>query len=215
MKYKILVILCLLFAIKTSGQTEKNQYIGINMFQLPSSTINLNYSLELKSFLTIFIDGGYTLNYMKVYSADIRYLMSSPPTPGSGRPIYIGGEYIKLGGYLNFRKSFEKKHFFRFGLFFNNSIVTEKKDFYDSYYYPYHEIHSHSLYIYGISILAGYEFTIFKRLKSSIDCQLSFPSWNRNYLYSYFKFIPGMGFNETSNWQEVFPMLLWNIKYKL
>jgi len=67
MRKTISITLCLLAAFWTNGQTLKNQFIGINILQLPALTINANYSIESKPFLTPTIDIGYAFNYQKSF----------------------------------------------------------------------------------------------------------------------------------------------------
>ena len=52
---------------KLYGQIDKNQFIGLNILQLPTSTINLNYSIDYKPLLTPIVDIGYAFGYNENY----------------------------------------------------------------------------------------------------------------------------------------------------
>ena len=223
MKTRILIIVCLLISIGTFGQTNKSQYLGMNVLQLPASTINVNYSLEIIPFFTPVADIGYTFNYVKTENVDLpgRYLTSHYKEEfGKTMPWIIyrtdkqSGGYAKLGGYFNFRKDFEQQNFFHLGLFMTNSIVYESalmQELYPVTYLP--TAVSHTVFIFGLSCAGGYEFSITKRFKSDVDFQISVPGKNYEELYGYSNFIPGMGYKD--NESQWFPMLIWNLKYKL
>jgi hypothetical protein len=216
MKKIIVFLITSILTLSSFGQKDKNQFIGLNLLQLPSSTLNMNYSIENKPFLTSVIDFGYAFGYSKKYD-----LIGTALTPnikisdGYLLDKQLGG-YLKFGGYYNFRKGYYKHDFFHVGLFLTNSIVYE-----NGFYLPpgdltpssYDTKIKHMVYLVGINSSIGYEVEITNRLKANIDFQLSFPSSNYLNLYSYSNFIPGMGFKDTDNmW---FPMLILNLKYKL
>ena len=213
---RILTILIILSGLKSYGQDDKYQFIGLNLLQLPTSTINLNYSIDYKPFLTPIVDIGYAFGYNENY--DLIGMFLTPHVK-----LYDGysidkqsGGYLKLGGYINLRKDFEKQNFFHLGLFWTNSIVYEKGLYLspiDSRPYSYADKIEHTVYLSGLSTSLGYEFKITNRLKTHIDFQLSIPSDKYLDLYSYGNFIPGMGFKDTENY--VFPMMIINIKYRL
>jgi len=213
---RILTILIILIGLKSYGQDDKNQFIGLNILQLPTSTINLNYSIDYKTFLTPIVDIGYAFGYNENF--DLIGMFLTPHIK-----LYDGytidkqsGGYLKLGGYINIRKDFKKQNFFHLGLFWTNSIVYEKGLYLspiDSRPYSYADKIEHTVYLSGLSTSLGYEFKITNRLKTHIDFQLSIPSEKYLDLYSYGNFIPGMGFKDTENY--VFPMIITNIKYRL
>ena len=106
---KTITILVFLIGLKSYGQIDKNQFIGLNILQLPTSTININYSIDYKPFLTPIVDIGYAFKYNDKYDLIGYYL-----TPHND--IYDGytidkqsGGYVKIGGSLNLRKNFENK----------------------------------------------------------------------------------------------------------
>lgn len=215
MRKTISITLCLLAAFWTYGQTFQNQFIGINILQLPALTINANYSIESKPFLTPTIDIGYAFTYQKSFDLIGNLLTPHCKCDNDGYDIEkLTGAYLKVGTFLNLRKSLEKQNFFHVGLFFNNSIVHESGDCRpegesESILQPV----SHTIYVPGLSISVGYEFSFFKKMKSNIDFQISFPGKNYEDLYGYRNYIPGMGYRDYEKYW--FPMLLWNIKYKL
>jgi hypothetical protein len=212
---RTLFLLVLLIGLKSYGQVDKNHFIGVNILQLPASTVNLNYSFDYKPFITPVVDMGYTFGYNNAY------LLGYYLTPHND--IYDGytiekqsGGYIKTGGFLNIRKDVEKQNFFHIGLFLTNSIVYERASYLspiDSRPYSYADNKEHTVYLFGFSSSLGYEFKITSRLRSNIDFQLSFPPDKYSDLYSYTNFIPGMGYSGSLD--KWFPMLIWNLKYQL
>ncbi len=213
---RILTILIILIGIKSFGQVDKNQFLGVNILQLPTSTINLNYSIDYKPFLTPLIDIGYTFGYNDNYDL-IGYCLTPHNDLYDGYSVdKQSGGYFKLGGFLNLRKDFEKQNFFHVGLFLTNSIVHEKALYLspaDSRPYSYADNLEHTVYLFGFSTSLGYEFKITNRLKSNVDFQVSFPTNKYSKLYSYKNFIPGMGYSgSVDKW---FPMLILNLKYRL
>jgi hypothetical protein len=226
MRTKILILLCLLISIGIYGQAKKNQYLGLNILQLPTSTLNINYSIELNPFFTPLVDIGYTFNYVKTAKIDwTGWLITSHTKDEFEYPNHVtwcsydiykrSGGYFKLGGYFNLRSALEKLHFAHVGIFLTNSVVYESGDMYILYPVTYTEPTpvNHTVIIFGLNVAAGYEFSIAKRFKSNIDFQISLPNNNYRDLYGYSNFIPGMGFKD--NESRVFPMLIWNLKYCL
>ena len=216
MEKNILTILTILITFLSQGKNYKNQYVGVNIFQLPTSTININYYSDYNPRLTSVVDFGCALGYNKKYDfigslltphiiLNDNYLVKSQ----------LGG-YAKMGGYLNFRKGYNKFNFFHFGLFITNSIVYEEASYFspnDTKLFPDEEDIKHFVNILGLNSSIGYDFEINSRLRSNIDFQFSIPSPNYLNLYSYSNFIPGMGFKDTDKmW---FPMLIFNLKYQL
>jgi len=127
------------------------------------------------------------------------------------------GGYIKLGTYLNLRRTTEKKGYFLWGIFVTNSWVNEKGLYLtpaSSKPYSYAVPSEHTVYLVGLSSSVGYELSLSERLKTNIDFQISIPNHNSRDLYSYVNFIPGMELNGNVK-GKLFPMLLWNVKYRL
>ena len=209
-------VLLSLIALNFYGQNDKKQFVGVNLLQLPTSTINFNYSVELKPFLTAVADIGYTFGYNENYDFIGRLLTPHIKLYDGYTIDKHSGGYIKIGGYLNLRKDFEKQNFFHLGLFLTNSIVHEEGLYLspiDSRPYSQADKVEHTVNIFGFSTSLGYEFKITDRLKTHFDFQLSFPTDKYLDLYGYRNFIPGMGIKATnSKW---FPMLILNLKYRL
>ncbi len=216
MKKQLLIIGLLLINLASFGQNKKMQFLGINILQLPASTINVNYSLDYKPFVSTLADIGYTFGHN--VNIDVVGFFLTPHIDlydGYSGTKHTGG-YLKIGTYLNLRRNFEKNNFFHLGLFFNSAAVHET-----TLYTPIElslplatpQPLEHTVYLFGISTSVGYEFKIANRLKSHIDFQLSFPGNNYTQLYGYRNFIPGMGFKDLN--RKWFPMLILNLKYRL
>ncbi|HLO59874.1 MAG TPA: hypothetical protein VK179_14095 [Bacteroidales bacterium] len=213
---KIFLILVFLIGLKSYAQSDRNQFLGLNILQLPASTINFNYSIELKPFLTTIADLGYAFGYHDEYDV-IGYILTRHIDLYDGYSLEKqSGGYIKIGGYYNLRSVFEKQNYFHLGLFITNSIVHEKGLFMslnDSRPYSYAQEIEHTVYLPGLNASLGYELKIANRLKTSVDFQLSTPTDRYLKLYSYSNFIPGMGYKGSlDRW---FPMLILNLKYRL
>jgi hypothetical protein len=217
MTKRILTFLIILTGMKSFSQSDKNQFIGLNLLQLPTSTINFNYSIDYKPFLTPIVDVGYAFGYDENY--DLIGMFLTPHTK-----LYDGytidkqsGGYIKIGGFFNLRKDFDKVNFLHFGIFITNSIIHEEGLYLSPISSMPYDIAAnkieHNIYLFGFSTSLGYEFKITNRLKTHIDFQLSIPTNKYLDLYSYSTFIPGMGFKDTES--NVFPMLVWTLKYRL
>jgi hypothetical protein len=213
---RTITILIILIGLKSYGQNDKNQFIGLNILQLPTSTINLNYSIEYQPFLTPVADIGYAYGYNDKYDIIGNYLTRHNDLYDGYTIDKQSGGYIKVGGLLNLRKDFKKQNFFHFGLFLTNSIICEKGWYLspiDSRPYSYADKIEQTVYLFGFSSLLGYEFKITNRLKTQIAFQLSFPTQKYLELYSYTNFIPGMGYKGSLN--KRFPMLMINLKYRV
>jgi len=214
MRKRLFITLCLLTSLWASGQTSRNRFIGINVLQLPALTINANYSNESKPFLTPTVDIGYAFNYEKSFDFIGNLLTPHCDCENGYKIDKRTGGYLKFGTYFNLRKSIEKQNFFHLGIFLINSLVYES-GVYDSLnqFETVFQPISHTIFVPGISLSGGYEFAVFKKLKSNIDFQISFPNKNYKDLYGYRNFIPGMGYKDIV--EKWFPMLIWNLKYRL
>lgn len=216
MRKRALIIFIILTGIKSYGQVDENQFIGLNILQLPTSTINLNCSIDYKPFLTPIVDIGYAFNYNDKYDL-IGYNLTPHNDTYDGYTIEKqSGGYVKIGGFLNLRNNFDKQNFFHLGLFITNSIVYEKALYlspFDPRPYSFADNIEHTVYLFGFSSSLGYEFKITNRLKSNVDFQLSFPTDKYYDLYSYTNFIPGMGYSGSMD--KWFPMLIFNLQYRL
>jgi hypothetical protein len=211
-----ILVFFLSFSFQLAGQDIKTSLIGINIFQLPAGTLNVNYSLEPKPFFTVAVDAGYTFNYIAFEKTDlIGYLLTRHNDLYDG--YYLkkqSGGYLKLGGFLNLRNDFSKRNYFHLGIFLTNALAYEEGYYQDpSDSQPYTEADriNHRVFLFGLGSSVGYEFSLGKRLKCSTDYQLTWTS-NMNELYSYTHFVPGMGATGCTA-AKFFPMLMLNLKY--
>jgi len=127
---KILTIMVVFSGLELYGKDDKNQFIGLNLLQLPASIIKLNYSIDYTPFLTPIVDALYAFGYNENY--DLMGIFLTPHIKlcdGYKLEKQTGG-CLKLGGYLNIRNIFEKQNFFHPGLFLTNSVVFKKDVFY-------------------------------------------------------------------------------------
>lgn len=217
MRKKIIAILFVLTGLKTYSQFDGNSYVGLNLFQLPASTINVNYSVDLKPYFTPVADLGYTFKYDSNLDLIGFFLTPHSKSNNDGYDIEKqSGGYFKLGGFVNLRKDFVKNNFFRLGLFITNSIIHEEgtyMPFYDSGSDPFAYDIEHNVYLSGLSTSLGYEFKMTDKLRAGTDFQLSFPTNKYLDLYGYRNFIPGIGFKDFEG--KWFPMVILNLKYML
>jgi hypothetical protein len=203
--------------LNMSGQSDKHKYIGINALGLTTTTLDINYSFDIKPFFSPLIDIGYTLNYVKSFDFFGTILTPHCKCGNNGFDINRqSGPYLKLGTLFNIRKTYEKENYLHLGLFLTNSLAYEKSTYQyaegpDLILVPVQV--SHTIFILGLSTSIGYEFSLTKKLKSGIDFQVSFPNKNYKNLYGYRNYIPGMGFKDFEGYW--FPMLLWNLKYRI
>jgi len=231
MKKIIFITFILLLTISgLSAQTKKEHYIGIDLIELTTTTVNLNYSCNLNARFTPFVQVGYTIDYTKV-GFDILNFSSKTPCDDI---IYNGkrefkeqkGGYLKLGLYYNLRKSVEKQNFFHIGAFITGSVAQESFDRIATVFYtllPFNEPYlrhpdnklTNSL---GIGVSIGYEFKLSDRIKMNIDYQLSYSfrdddKWSANRRYDPFGFMPGIHYKETDS--KIFPLAILAVKYRL
>ena len=215
MKRHLLIILCLLSFLTAKGQSNKAVYLGTNLLQIPTLTINGNISFDIKPYLSPIIDLGYTFNYSKGFDFIGYALTPHCKCSNDGYDLNNqSGGYIKLGVFLNLRKDFSRRNYPFIGLFLTNSFVHEK----GIYLPPEQSIPieiqvNQTKYIIGFSSSLGYGFSLTERLKSNIEFQISYPSKKYQDLYGYRNYIPGMGFKDYDGYW--FPMLIWNLKYRL
>lgn len=218
MKGFLYTILMIFSSTSAFSQVEnvKSQYIGFNLLQLPSSTLNMNYTIEHKHRFTSMVDFGYAIEYNDYYDFIGSMLTPSVRIEDQYTINKQSGGYFKFGGFYNFREGYDEPNFFHLGFFVTSSLVMEEgiSNSIEEYYeYPNGKEVNQNVFLVGFSTSVGYEFDLARRLKSSFDFQLSFPSSNYANLYSYKNFIPGMGYKEIDPmW---FPMLIFNVKYLL
>ena len=211
---KLLSLLLLVFIFYPLF-SQSRQFIGVNIGQLPATSININYQFDYKPYLSFLTEGGYAINYESSYDI-LGYIISSHCDCDNEYDIDItNGGFLKIGALLNFRKTFEKENYFHIGLFINQSLLHQKGTYNDLH--PDYQINESNnvektLYIYGLSGYLGYNFRITDKFSSNIGFQLSFASDNVYDIYDYTYFIPGMGRMDVNS---VFPMIILNLKYRL
>lgn len=222
MKPRLKIILSVIIALisaKVSGQVKENwnHNIGINLLQIPATTIDLTYELSFKPSYTLNINSGYTINYANSFDF-IGYVLS--PHYDCGNNGYSmkkqSGGFLKLGMKYNFRKSTEKKSYFYLGALITNSMIYEKAE-YNNFEIPDSPFENlnHHIFTIGLTGTAGYNFRISDQFGADFGVQISVPSKSYKDLYGYSNYIPGMGYMETCGNGIIFPMMVLNLKYAL
>lgn len=215
----LFVTISVLSISNAAGQQQKEwvQSIGVNLLQIPATTIDLSCELSNNHKYTIVGNAGYTINYANSFDF-IGFLMS--PHYKCANDGYViknqSGGFVKAGVKYNFRKSLQRRNFFYLGAFIDNSLIKENAEFYD-YNNPESEVEylNHKVFILGLTGAAGFNFAIANKLSADFGVHISVPSANYKKLYGYSNYIPGMGYMETCGNEKFFPMLVLNLKYKL
>jgi len=215
-KYLFLSAL-LIKSLSSQAQNEPNQYLGVNLLQIPALTFNANYTREFTPKVSGVLELGFTPNYVTAQNIDFIGYLLTPHSKGANDGYEIDkqtGVYVKIGSFVNLRNSFEKRNFFHFGLSVCNSVINEGGTS-QPLIWPTPAIQDvdHTKYIFGINLAFGYEFAFSSKIKSYLDFQISLPGKNYEELYGYRNYIPGMGFKDFEGYW--FPMLIWNIKFQL
>jgi hypothetical protein len=217
---KIIILgIIVLISVNVLGQIKENwnHYIGFNLLQIPTTTIDLNYELANKPRYTIIINPGYTINYTNSFDF-IGFFLS--PHYKCGNYGYSmkkqSGGFIKIGLKYNLRSTTEKKNYFFLGAFITNSMIYEKAE-YENLEIPNSQVEylNHKIFIVGLTGAVGYNFRISNKLNSDFEVHMSMPSKKYDDLYGYSNYIPGMGYMETCGNERIFPMIVLNLKYKL
>ncbi|KAF0202307.1 MAG: hypothetical protein FD170_2033 [Bacteroidetes bacterium] len=208
-----------MISVNVSGQVKEkwNHNIGINLLQIPATTIDMTYELSFKPSYTLIINPGYTMNYANSFDFIGNVLSPHYDCGNNGYSMKKqSGGYLKLGMKYNFRKSAEKKSYFYIGALITNSMIYEKAEYTD-FEIPDSQVEklNHQIFIIGLTGTAGYNFRISDQLSTDFGVQISMPSKSFHDLYGYTKFIPGMGYMETCGNGMIFPMMVLNLKYKL
>jgi len=215
-----LILAIIVFTSATAfGQEKrwKQHELGINLLQLPATTLDLTYELSGHPRYSMVFNAGYTINYSK--SIDYLGFFLSPHykcgNDGYSMKKQTGG-FIKAGLKYNFRSTMEKPNYFFLGGFIAGSVVSERAEYrnmeiQDS---PVEAL-SHTVFIPGLTAATGYHFMISEKLSSDVGVHISFPSKNYRNLFGYSNYIPGMGYMETCANERIFPLLVWNLKYSL
>jgi hypothetical protein len=191
--------------------------IGINLLQIPATTIDLTYETANNPRYTMIFNPGYTINYSNSFDF-IGFLLS--PHYKCGNDGYsikkLSGGFIKIGMKFNLRKTTEKRNYFYLGAFMTNSMIYEKAE-YENWEIPNSRIEhlNQKTFIIGLTAAVGYNFKISDKLTSDFGVHISIPSKNYDDLYGYSNYISGMGYMETCGNATIFPMIVLNLKYKL
>ncbi|MBK7490162.1 MAG: hypothetical protein IPI37_11910 [Bacteroidales bacterium] len=217
MRKHFIISALLISHMAIQAQSVHNQYMGVNLLQIPSLTFNVNYTREFTPTFTSIFELGFTPNYIKAQNIDLVGYLLTPHSKGANEGYDIDvqtGGYIKTGGYVNLRYNLEKTSFFHFGLSICNSVIYESGTS-QALIWPTPPIQDveHTKYIFGLNLAFGYEFTLYRKLRTNIDFQISLPNKKYEDLYGYRNYIPGMGYKDFEGYW--FPMLIWNIKYQL
>lgn len=219
LKIAFFLVIFIIIGKVTLGQEKENwsHNIGINLFQIPATTIDLTYEFSNNPRYTMIVNPGYTINYAKSFDF-IGFLLS--PHYDSGNFGYSmkkqSGGFIKIGMRYNFRNSADKNSYFYLGAFLTNSLVIENAE-YKNWTNSDSQIEylNHKIFIFGLTGAVGYNFRISNKLSSDFGVQISVPSKNYNDLYGYCNYIPGMGYMETCGDERIFPLIVLNLKYSL
>jgi len=213
----LLLTLLVLLATTSHGQNKQihQHALGINLLQIPATTIDLTYDYSPKANFSYSIGAGCTFDYTKNFDL-VGFILS--PHYKCGNYGYImkqqSGGFLRAGIKYNFRKTMEKENFFFVGGYLTGSVIREKAEFegWDTPVSPPEKLNQ-MLFIPGISASLGYQFRISGSLQSAVGAQLSFPSAKYADLYGYTNYIPGMGFMETCGSRKtvLFPMIFFNM----
>ena len=187
--------------------SQKREFIGVNLSQLPASSININYEHELKPRINYLLEIGYTVNYQNSYDY-LGYFISNHCDCYDYADLDLtNGAFFKAGVLINLRQDFNKVNYFNWGLFLIQSIVHEKGVNLEEHYNI-----DDTFFIFGLSSQFSYNFKITNKLSSNIGFQVSLASKNTRDLNSRTYFVPGMGRNELST---AFPMIRIDLKYRI
>ena len=219
LKLILFVIFTLIYANGFGQENEQwNHELGINLLQIPATTIDLTYEITNHPRYSMVLNSGFTINYSKTFDV-VGFFLS--PHAKCGNYGYTmkkqTGGFLKIGMKYNFRNTIEKRNYFFLGVFLTNSLIDEKAEYknMDIQDSPVENL-NHNIYIIGATGSVGYNFKISNRLNSDFGLQISVPSGKFKDLYGYNNYIPGMGYMDTCDAERsIFPMLVLNLKYRL
>ena len=177
-----IIILLIGIGISSKAQSEKPNYLGINLIPLFGNTLELGYEMNVKSFLSIDLYSGYTFNSK----------MDSPRPVGTQYELTNkSGFFIKIGARYNLRNDLNKFAPF-VGLNFVNAIAIE-----EGTYNPNLENNTtvepvkRNSYNLGLNGIIGVTSPATKRI--NIDLGLQIGTVVINNLLDYHSYMPGMG----------------------
>jgi hypothetical protein len=188
---------------------------GINLLQIPATTIDLTYDYSPKAYFSYSFGAGYTFDYTKNFDL-VGFFLS--PHYKCGNYGYVmkqrSGGFLRAGMKYHFSRTLEKQNFFFVGGFLTGSVIREEAEYegWDTPVSPPENL-SHTLIIPGMTTSIGYQFRISGSLHSAAGVQFSFPSAKYADLYGYTHYIPGMGFRESCGSRNtvLFPMVFLNL----
>jgi len=95
---------------------ESEKSFGINLLQIPATTIDFNYQYSNNPIYNIIVNAGYTINYQKSFDGFNMLLTPHCKCANNGyNMITQNGAFVKAGLTLNFRKTFKNE--FRYSNF--------------------------------------------------------------------------------------------------
>ena len=182
MKTKIILIvfLSLSFLLKINAQSEKPQFVGINLIPLLGTAIELGYELNLKPNLAFDFHTGYMI------SAEL----AGPLRIGTPYMLQKNaGFFFKIGSRYNFRSNLNKFAPF-IGINIVNAIAIEEGFYHesDAVLSEWVEENSYNL---GVSGIIGITSPATKRINVDLGVQVG--KLLVNNLLAYQSIMPGMG----------------------
>lgn len=178
----IIIILLIGFGLMSKAQSEKPNYLGINLIPLFSKTLELGYEINIKPFLSIDLYSGYVFNSN----------MDSPRKKSTQYELTTkSGFFIKIGARYNVRKDLKKFAPF-IGLNIVNAIAHEEGAYNDDFENntPGEPVLRNS-YNLGLSGLVGVTSPATKRINFDLGLQIGIVLINN--LLDFHSFMPGMG----------------------
>jgi hypothetical protein len=182
---KLIVTLIFLIgfgSISVNAQSEKSNYLGINLIPLFGNTLELGYELNIKPNLSVDLYSGYVFNSK----------LSSPLKQGTQYDLENkSGFFIKIGTRYNLRNDLNKFAPF-FGLNMVNAIAIEEGFYDDDFdnYTPNQPVGRNS-YNLGLNGIIGITSPATKRI--NIDLGLQVGKVIVNNLLDFHSYMPGMG----------------------
>jgi hypothetical protein len=216
--YFYLISLFRLSCLDSIAQSDNWRHeISTNLLQIPSNTIDLEFQLSRKSWYTLIINPGYTINYSTSY--DFIGFFLSPHCKCANKGYSMrnqSGPYFKVGIRYNFRRNETRDNYFFIGGLLNNSFVHERAVYNNpDTEIPESDMVEHTQFVYGLTGWTGYNFKIKGRISSDFGLQISIPSKGYNFLYGNQRYIPGFGYTELSGRKIIIPLIVFSFKYSL
>lgn len=219
MKSRIFILNAfLLLNYSLCGQTSDilSYEVGVDLLQLPASTINASCRTNITPFFSIVVNGGYTLNAEKsiqMYKELFAPFSKHEESVDENNIDNQSGRFLQTGIDINFRGSIDQPNYLFLGAYLTDSRLYQRYYYHRNHYYGVYDDNydDHYLHIYSFTCSFGCHFQIISLFASEIRVNLSFPTNNVKTMYGNQKFIPGMGYKDTSDNVYIFPMLSWKI----